>query len=44
MRENVPQWEFKLKGVPATAYTLHLKGSVLKVNILSHIAIQQLEF
>jgi len=25
--ENVPQWEFKLNGVPATAYTLHFTGS-----------------
>jgi len=42
-RENVPQWEFKLNSVPAAAYILHLKGCVLKVNILSHITIQQLE-
>jgi len=30
-RENVPQWEFKLNSVPATAYTLHFAGSVWKL-------------
>jgi hypothetical protein len=43
-RGNDPQWEFKLNSVPAAAYTFHLKVSVLKVDILSHITIRQLEF
>ena len=35
-RENVPQWEFKLNGVTATAYTLHFTGSVWKLTYFTH--------